>query len=578
MSPVATAHEQVSAGAAPAPDLALDVGRARRSALVRVGLVAVAVAAALPWSLQALVGDFRYAGALGDLVLIPVCALLLALVAAWRHPWIAALRPGRADWAVAGAAVSCAAALLTVGPVAAGNLYYALRPDLLAVPLVAVAAVCLLLGVRALVGLVVPLLLSTLTWPLPMRALLEPAAGAATALTSGALQLVLQVVPLATEVDVPGDLRLAVAGPSGTFEVVVASACSGLTGIGGTLLVGIAAQYVLHGTARARVQWLSTAVALAWALNLVRILLLLAVGRLLGEQVALEVVHPVAGLLLLNASLAVLLLAAPRFGLRLALGSPVPADTPLTDPAPVGQRLGRAGLVRRGAALTVAVGVLGALNTVLPATSGAYDAADPAATAFSDSPVAPSGYVTGPAQPQAWSRVYYGPRSDWTRYRLTSTGQRSAPSIWVDSVTTDDWAALRAHPLLDCYRFHGFPLSRVSRSVLTAGVLADEVVFRRPDGATWHVLSWQWPVRPDGASQPMRHERVVLLASSQRGDLAPAPEGADDGPTTPGTGLRALLAARWGSAGSGTDPNPGLTAALRRAADDLVTTRLGSTR
>ena len=56
----------------------------------------------------------------------------------------------------------------------------------------------------------------------------------------------------------------------------------------------------------------------------------------------------------------------------------------------------------------------------------------------------------------------------------------------------------RAHPLLDCYRFHGFSLSRVSRSVLAAGVLADEVVYRRPDGATWHVLSWQWPVRSSG--------------------------------------------------------------------------------
>ena len=573
MSPLAATDPRPQAPPADVLDLELDLGRARRSALLRTAAVALAVVVALPWSLRALVGDFRYAGALGDLVLLPVCAFLLALVAAWRHPWIAALRPGRADWAVAGAALSAAAALLTVGPVVAGNLYYALRPDLLAVPLVAAAAVCLLLGVRALVGLVVPLLLACLTWPLPLRALLEPAAGAATALTSGALRLVLHGLPLASTVDAPGDLRLSVAGPSGSFEVVVASACSGLTGIAGTLLVGLAAQYVLHGSARARVQWLSTAVVLAWVLNLVRILLLLAVGRLLGEQVALDVVHPVAGLLLLNASFAVLLLAAPRFGLRFGLASPVPADTPLTDPAPVGERMGRASLLRRGAALAVAAGVLGTLNTVLPATSGAYDAAEPAATAFSDAPLAPPGYATGPAQAQPWSRVYFGARSDWTRYRLTPTGRQPAPSVWVDSVTTDDWAALRAHPLLDCYRFHGFSLSRVSRTVLAAGVLADEVVHRRPDGATWHVLSWEWPVRsPDGG--PMRHERVVLLASSQRTDLAPAPEATDDRAGTPGTGLRALLASRWGSAGSGTDPNPGLAAALRRAADDLVTARL----
>ena len=79
MSPVAA----VEAPPSSAPDLALDVGPARRTALARVVAVAVAVAAALPWSLRALVGDFRYAGALGDLALIPVCALLLALVAAW---------------------------------------------------------------------------------------------------------------------------------------------------------------------------------------------------------------------------------------------------------------------------------------------------------------------------------------------------------------------------------------------------------------------------------------------------------------------------------------------------------------
>lgn len=559
--------------AAPDGELVLDLPRARRAALLRTCLVAAAVVAALPWSLGALVSDFRYAGALGDLVLVPVCAFLLALVAAWRHPWTAALRPGRADWVLAGLATASAVGLLTVGPVVAGNLYYALRPDLLAVPLVAVAAVCLLLGVRALVGLTVPLLLLLLTWPLPLRAVLEPAAETATAVTAGALRLVLHVLPLASTVDAPGDLRLSVAGPSGAFEVVVASACSGLTGIAGTLLVGIAAQYVLHGSARARVQWLSTAVALAWTLNLVRILLLLAVGRLLGERVALDVVHPVAGLLLLNASFAVLLLVAPRYGLRFGLGSPVPADTPLTEPAPVGERMDRSSLLRRGAALTAAVAVLGVLNTVLPATSGAYDAADPAATAFSDAPVAPAGYATGLPEPQPWSRVYYGPRSDWTRYRLTPTGSAPAPSLWVDSVTTQDWAALRAHPLLDCYRFHGFSLQRVSRTVLAAGVLADEIVFRRPDGATWHVLSWQWPVRAaDGG--PMRFERVVLLASSERDDLAPAVEATQDRASAPGSGLRALLAARLGAAGSGTDPNPGLAAALRAAADDLVISRL----
>ena len=62
------------------------------------------------------------------------------------------------------------------GPLAAGNHYAVLRPDLLALPLVAVAAVSLLFGVRALVAFVVPLAVLALSWPLPVRAALEPVA------------------------------------------------------------------------------------------------------------------------------------------------------------------------------------------------------------------------------------------------------------------------------------------------------------------------------------------------------------------------------------------------------------------
>ena len=64
--------------------------------------------------------------------------------------------------------------LLALGPVTAGNHYYALRPDLLALPLVAVAAVCLVFGVRALVAFVAPLAVLLVAWPLPLRAVAEP--------------------------------------------------------------------------------------------------------------------------------------------------------------------------------------------------------------------------------------------------------------------------------------------------------------------------------------------------------------------------------------------------------------------
>jgi exosortase/archaeosortase family protein len=566
--------EDSAGGPWPADESSAATALERRSALQRTAGVGLAVLAALPFSLAALASDFRYSAALGELVLVPLCALAVALVAAWRHPWVAQLRPGRADWAVAGLCGLASAGLLALGPVVAGNVYYALRPDLLAVPLVATAAMSLLFGVRALVAFGLPVLLSLLTWPLPLRALLEPVAEGLTSLTGAAVALALHVLPLATPVPGPGDLRLTIDGPGAAFDVVVASACSGIAGITGMLLVGLAAQYVLHGRRRARLVWLASAVVLAWVLNLARILLLLGTGRLFGERFALDVVHPVAGLLLLNVAFALLVAAAPRYGLRFSLTSPVPADTPLTAPVAPRLRLRGPALRRRVAAVAAGAALLAALDAEVPGTAAAYDASDPAAVAFADAPSGLPQFAVTVGDEKLWARRYFGAESSWVRHRLQPRSASTGWSLWLDSITTDDWAALRAHPLLDCYRFHGFEVVSVSRPTLAAGLLADQVVYRRPDGATWHVLAWEWPVRSEGG---LRHERVVLLASSERTDLAPPStvESDDTGSApTSGWGLRSLLAGALAGGGTAEDPNPALSEALRRAADDVVASHL----
>jgi exosortase/archaeosortase family protein len=537
--------------------------RPRRSALLRVAAVGLATGGALPFSLVALAEDYRYGATLGELALVPLCGMALALVAAYRHPWVAQLRPGRADHVVAVAALALAATVLTLGPVVTGNYYYALRPDLLAVPLVAVTAVCLLLGVRALVAMVVPLLVSLLAWPLPLRAVLEPTSEVVASATSGAVRAVLAVLPLATVVPSPGDLRLTVPGPAGAFDVLVASACSGISGIVGMLLVGLAAQYVLHGPLRARLLWLASAVALAWLLNLMRIVLLLAVGRLFGQHLAMDAIHPVAGLVLLNAGMAVLVLCAGRYGLRVGLQREVPSDTPLTAPAPAADRMRPRVLRRRAVGLTVAVGVLAALDSTVPGTAMAYQGGLPAVVSFAQAPSAGPGLAITDRAEKPWARRYFGGDSSWARYRARPETPGQAPTLWVDSITTTAWSALRAHPVLDCYRFHDFTLVSVARPTLAAGLLADEVVYRRPDGATWHVLSWEWPVRTAGGA--LGHERVVLLASSQRTDIAPAATGESGG-----DGLRSLLARRLGAGGTGGDPNPALAASLRSTATSII--------
>ena len=533
--------------------------------MLRVLAVAFATLAALPYSVVALAQDFRYGAVLGELILVPVCAFVLALVAAYRNPWVVQLRPGRADYVTAGAAFLVAALLFTVASIVAGNAYYALRPDLLALPAVAAGAVCLLFGVRALVAFGPPILLAALSWPVPVAMVVEPAGVLVTAATTTAVEAILQVLPLAVVVPGAGDLRLTVAAPQGSFDVLVASACSGIAGITGMLLVATAAQYVLHGSWRRRVAWVVSAALVAWILNLVRIITLLAVGRAFGEQAALGLLHTVAGLLLLNLGFAALVWVAPRFGLTFSLRPQRPADTPLTQPAPVASRMGNAALTRRAVVLVLCTGFLALLNTVVPDTAIAFNGNQPAAISFRAAPTPPSGYRVATEDEKRWARRYFGSDSTWLRYRLAPVSADAKYSIWLDAITTSDWSSLRAHPVLDCYRFHGFELLDVRRTVLGAGVLADQVVYSRPDdGATWHVLSWEWPVRE--AEGRMVHERVTLLASSWIGDRPPA--------TSDGSGgLRGLLARTWAEE-AGSDPNPAVAAALRDSAESVIAMHL----
>lgn len=555
MSTVATTVPHVAAGSAPAGS------GDRQRAVLLVLLAGLAVIAALPFSLLSLAQDYALGAALGELALVPACALALAVVAAYRHPWVLHLRAGKADYAVALAMFLPALALLAWGPMAAGNHYYALRPDLLAVPLVATAAVCLVFGVRGLVAFVVPLAVTTLVWPLPMRAAMEPLTAGVAEATSSSVQALLTVLPLATVVPGAGDLRLTVDAPGGAFDVMVASACSGVAGIVGMLLIGLCAQYVLHGTPRARLAWLAAAVALAWALNLLRIVLLLAVGTTFGEHVAMELVHPVAGLLLLNTAMAVHVLHAGRFGLHFALRRPMPYDTPLTAAAPVDQQRRRSEVVRRATALVAGVLAMAALGTVVPGTAAAYAGSLPAVRPFADNPSLGNDFLMSEGQEKKWAQRYFGNDSSWMRYEASPLVAGGGYTVWVDSVFTPDWSGLRAHPIVECYTFHDFEIVRIARPTLTAGLLADEIVYRRPDGATWHVLSWEWAVR---TGDDIAHERVTLLASSLRGDVDPV---VGNGESSDG-GWRSALASKM--ARGGTDPNPALAAALRANATEII--------
>ena len=125
-----------------------------------------------------------------------------------------------------------------------------------------------------------------------------------------------------------------------------------------------------------------------------------------------------------------------------------------------------------------------------------------------------------------------------------------------------DLGALNAYTLAHCYDFHDFDVNLARRVDLSDGVIGQAFVYDTPR-ATWHVVSWQWPVLlEDGRTE---HERIVMLASAEN-----RPETVAGGSGGVRDWLLSLLDLRAPSE----DDNPELTRALTAVATAAVRERV----
>lgn len=533
----------------------------------RLLLAVVAVGAAASYSLASLLDSWESDSPVGELALVPLLAVVLGALAVRRHPFLATVRPGRLDLLVGGLGVAAVGVTLVVGPVVGGNYFWATRLDLLTLPLLAASFVAVLVGTRAVLAFLFPLGFLLLAWPLPLLTVLDRAQQPLTALSSAAVRAGLHALPVAHPVDDSGDLVLRVSG-SHPFEVSVSSACSGIQGIVGVLLVGTAAMYVVRGPARARLAWLGVGVLAAFVVNLLRILLIVAVGAAWGQAASMEILHPVAGLLVLDVLALGMLLLLPSFGLRLRSFGPALGDVPLTAPTTHAPPLPRGRFHRRAAAVLAVAALLGVADLGLRDAAGAFDNSGlPAAEPFSPDRVLSPAVSVRKVGHYAWARTYFGEDSTWRRFVLRPVDAYSHYTVWLDSIVTNDVGALHARPVASCYHLHGFstPVHQIVQ--LSHGVVAQQFVYVRRDGAQWHSLTWEWPV--EGRDGSVLHERVVLFASSLRSVPAPAPR-AGNGFSVRGALLDAVNRTRPDS-----DPNAAVTAALTADAELLVSRHLG---
>jgi exosortase len=405
-----------------------------------------------------------------------------------------------------------------------GDTYWLLRLDLLMLPLFAAGATALLLGVRTMWRVRLGLALLAFAWPLPWAQLLSVVQSHVSTLTTGAAAALATPLNLAQRVPGSDGSLFVVEHGTDTLRLSVASACAGLNGAVSYLVVGTVLLGLTAGPTRRKLLWLAVGVLLAWTLNLLRILLIFFVGGHWGLAVAMEVLHPVLGLVLSNVGIAVMLWRLRSFGLSLAgRGGRVAPQVPalsVSRPVPVWGSL----VVCAG----VAVGAVA--NGQLAGVAGLGDpVGGVSAISVADQPLDLPGFGAASLGSVPWASQYFGEASTWQRSLLMLSPDPAAPAalrketaapILADVVTTPSLLRMRTYSIEACYEFHGFDV-RSSRQVpLSPGLMGRLLSYWDPrDGRDWSALYWERPVLDKSGG--VSYERLVLLMVDTRNRPVP---------------------------------------------------------
>ena len=218
-------------------------------------------------------------------------------------------------------------------PVQLSTMFWVWHVDLLALPLFVAGSMALLFGVRSLWRARLGIIFLFLAWPLPYTMLVMRQLQQFTDATLAGVKAVLGVWPIARPLSGSGGSLFLVQHGAESFQVSVASACSGVNGLVGYTLVGIAFVAIVKGPIWRKLAWLGAGLLLIWLLNVARIILIFAVGKEWGESVALDALHPYLGLVTFSLGVLVMLALLGRFGLRLSISRPTGAKPTPPDGA-----------------------------------------------------------------------------------------------------------------------------------------------------------------------------------------------------------------------------------------------------
>ncbi len=392
-------------------------------------------------------------------------------------------------------------------PLRLGAMFWVNRLDLLFLPVFVTGATILLFGARVAWRQKVALAYLLLAWPWLYTSILLGTLGGFTSLTIRGLNIVLRVLPVASPVPGGASEGLYQLSHDGhAFSVSVVTACSGVDGMVGFILIGAALAGVSSGSLIRKSLWLATGLVLLWITNLLRLVIIFWAGRVGGEHLAIGILHPVAGLVVFCVGVAIMGLLLRPFGLAARTRSHVVAPVSSSSAAP---------------RFFFVLGVLLVASLVLCASQTSLSTFNPVAAASGEPKI--GSFLAQPAEPAGWAatfdaeytanKPFFGEGSRWFRYIYTTTSPRQTSlhttlPVTADVIDTNDLSSFDAYGVTACYSFHGFTLEDVDNVRLADGITGQALSF---SGGTphedWSLVYWILPVE---TGQGTRYERIVL--------------------------------------------------------------------
>jgi exosortase/archaeosortase family protein len=481
---------------------------------VQLATFGVVVIVAYHYTLVSLVQNVDLQTPLAYIGLVP--GIAIALAAARARPLRAepAIHDRQLDWIVGVPLIAAAMVVDLVLPYKYSAMFWVWRLDLVSLPLFVAGAVSIIFGSRVLWRQKLAVSYLLLAWPLPYSFLLLDVLNGFTNLTIRALDSIVKVVTVAKPIPGSSDL-FQVVHHGVTFPLSVVSACSGVDGVVGFLLVGSAFAALVTGPLLLKIVWLAGGMFLLWAINLGRIVFIFWAGREWGEHIAINILHPFIGLVTFSLGVVVMILVMGWF--RLRMNFLLPSGDMTTSPKKAAKPTSpavKSFLPALGILAVVAL-VLGTNNTTLKEFNLVANAAGEAKLAsYSQDPATPAGWAVQYETAYTWAQPYFGDNSTWLRYEYFAKGTggnlHTNLPITADVINTTSLESFSAYNVQACYNFHGYAMRDVAQVALGGGIEGQALSYSTGSNGDWTIVYWIWPVKPKTSGGSTHYERVIL--------------------------------------------------------------------